>query len=300
MQMARQRRYWAPQRLGRVVWSIASNLRGQIELFRIFSLPVFRSLVLLDPIFLFRHLSRDFLFRGLSAKERTASILHHYRFLLSRISDYLLRQSGPWEIPLMEHRKNGIDFSVTLGLPSKYALFEGESLLQLFVDGVPVYGIQFTIVPGWVLHSEQRDVVFVQRLQGVKGCFEQVSAATSAFSDVAPPLLLMTVLQGIAAAWGIREIACISAQSQYGSKFHNDDRSSALIRRAYDEFFLELGAARVSADFFSLSLPVEGKPIEAIGNGHKARTRRKRVFRDEIANRVCQTILEAAESSCGS
>jgi uncharacterized protein VirK/YbjX len=294
MQMARQRAYWSPQRLRRVVWSIAGNLRGHIELLRIFSLPAFRSLVLVDPVFSFRHLSTEFLFRGLSANERTASILHHYRFLISRMPNRIHRQFGHWEILVLEHRKNGKGFAVTLGPPPKDALWEGESLLQLKVDGVPVYHLQFTIVPGWVLRTEQRDVVFVQRLQGVKGCFEEVSAATKAFGDVAPRLLLVTVLQGIATAWGIREMACISAKSQCASKRSNDERSSTLFRQAYDEFFLELGATRVSADFFSLPLPIVEKPIELIGNGHKARTRRKRAARHEIANRVCEAIREAA------
>jgi uncharacterized protein VirK/YbjX len=294
MQMARQRSSWAPQRLGRVVWSILNNLRGQIELFHIFSLPAFKSLVLHEPIFSFRHLSRDFLFRGLSASERTASILHHYRFLFSRLSKRSFCQFGPWEIPVIEHQKSGRNFAVTLGLPSQSDLWEGEGVLQLLVEEAPVYQLGFTIVPGWVMHSEQRDVVFVQRLQGVKGCFGQVSAATRAFNDVAPPLLLVTVLQGIAAAWGIREMACVSAKSQAASKFNSDERSSALFKEAYDDFFLQLGATRVSADFFSLSFPIGEKPIELIGNGHKARTRRKRALRREIADRVCETILKAA------
>ena len=51
LQMARQRDNWAPQRVRRVAWSLISNLGSQIELFRILSLPAFKSLVLLDPVF---------------------------------------------------------------------------------------------------------------------------------------------------------------------------------------------------------------------------------------------------------
>lgn len=283
---------WAPQRLGRVLWSIIRNLRGQIELLRIFSRPAFKTMAFREPVFSFRQHARDFLFPGLSAKKRTVSILHHYRFLLSRMSDRLSRLSGLWKVPLMEHQKDGRDFAVTLGLPPKDALLEGESLLELLVDGAPIYHLQFTIVPGWVLNSEQRDVIFVQRIQGVKGCFEEIGAATKAFSEIAPPLLLVSVLQGIAAAWGVREMACISAKSQYTAKYYDDEDSSARYKEAYDNFLLELGATRVSAEFFSLALPLQEKPIALIGNGHKARTRRKRAFRREIANRVCQAILE--------
>lgn len=245
-------------------------------------------MVLLDPVFPFRHLSRDFLLPRLSAKVRTASILNHYRFLMARMSNPDL--GG---VSLLAHKSNGRDFAVTFGPPAADVLMEGESLLQLLVDGRPVYHLQFTIVPGWVVHSQQRDVIFVQRLQGAKGCFEQISAATRAFADVAPPLLLVSVLEGIAAAWGIHEMACISAQSQVSCRL-SSERFSAPFREAYDEFFLQLGARRVCADFFSLQLPIADKPMELIGNGHKARTRRKRAFRHEIASRVCRTILEAA------
>jgi uncharacterized protein VirK/YbjX len=294
IKLIRQPGNWRPQRLGYLAWSIVSNLRGQIELLRIFSLPAFRSLVLLDPVFPFRHLTRDLLLSGLSANERMASILNHYRFLISRMSDRVLQQYAHGEIPIFDHQEDGRHFAVTVGPLAKDALWEGESLLQLKVDGLPIYCLQFTIVPGWVLQRKQRDVIFVQRIQGIKGCFEQVRAATRAFGDVAPPLLLVTVLQGIATAWGIPEFACISANSQYSSRFQNVDCSSARFRRTYDDFFIELGATRVCADFFSLSLPFGEKPIELIGNGHKARTRKKRAFRREIANLVSQTILEAA------
>ncbi len=293
-QMARQRANWAPRRLGRVAWSFAIDLRAHLELFRIFSQPPFRSLVLLDPVFSFRHLSRDFLFRGLGPNERTACVLHHYRFLLSRMSDRLLRELGNPGFPVMEQRSDGRNFSVTLGRPGKKDIWEGETLLQLLVDSVPVYCLQFTIIPGWVLQSEQRDVIFLQRIQGSKGCFEQVNAATKAFNDIAPPLLLLAVLQGIAAAWGIRAMACISARSQISSQRCDDERSLTLFRQAYDDLFLQLGATRVSADFCWLPLPLQEKPIELIGNGHKSRTRRKRAFRREIAQRVCETIGEAA------
>lgn len=282
-QLARYGFYWDPRRLARAAWSFISDPRGQMELLRIFSLPAFREMVLLEPAFPFRHLSRNFLLPGLSARMRTASILHHYRFLIAR-NDSLR------EVSLLEHESNGRDFAVTLGPPVPNSLMEGESLLQLQVNGTPVYQLQFTIVPGRLLHSEQRDVIFVQRLQGAKGYFEQISAATRAVADVAPPLLLVSVLEGIAAAWGIHEMACISGESQFSCRLYNEG-SSAPFREAYDDFFVQLGARCVCADFFSLPLPIADKPMVRIGNGHKARTRRKRAFRHEIANRVCKSVL---------
>jgi uncharacterized protein VirK/YbjX len=292
--MARQKYYWSPQRLGRIMWSIASNLHRHIEILCIFSRPAFKSLVLLDPVFPFRHLSTQLLLPGLTASERSISLLHHYRFFLSRISKSALRRFGRNEIELIEHRKEDATFSVTLGPPEKGALWEGESLLQLRVNRELIYQLGFTIVPGWVMHSDRRDIFFVQRLQGVKGCFDEISKATKAFGDIAPPALLVAVLQGLAAAWGIHEMACISAKSQFTSTYNHGEESSALLKQAYDDFFLQLGATRVCNDFFSLPLPLEEKPLDLIGNGHKARTRKKRALRQEIANRACQAIREHA------
>ena len=283
--LARHKFYWEPRRLARAAWSFISSTRLQRELLRIFSLPAFREIILLEPVFPFRHLSRNFLLPELDARMRTASILHHYRFLIAR-NDSLR------EVSLLQHESNGREFAVTLGPPVVNAMMEGECLLQLQVDGTPVYQIQFTIVPGGVVHSQQRDVIFVQRLQGAKGCFEQISAATRAFADVAPPLLLVSVLEGIAAAWGIHEMACISGESQLSCRLYNEG-SSAPFREAYDDFFVQLGARRVSTDLFSVPLPIAEKPLDRISNGHRARTRRKRAFRHDIANRVCQTIVGA-------
>ena len=287
--LARDRFYREPRRLGRAAWSFFSSLPGQIQLFRVFSLPAFKGMVLSDPVFPFRHLSRYFLLPGLNAKVRTACLLHHYRFFIGRMPKVHLRR-----VALLEHESNGRTFSVIIGPPDANAPMEGELVLQLLVDATPVYHLQFTIIPGSLVHSEQRHVILVQRLQGAKGCFEQVSTATKAFADVAPPLLLLTVLEGAAAAWGIHEMACVSAQSQASCRLSIAEGSAAVFAEAYDDFFVRLGARRVCADYFSLPLPIADKPIELIGNGHKARTRRKRAFRHDLANRVCQRILEAS------
>jgi uncharacterized protein VirK/YbjX len=288
LQMARRRFYWSPSRLGRIVWSLLTNLPRQIELFGILSLPVFKNLVSLDPVFAFKHLSTDYLFKGLSARDRAASFLHHYRFLKARLPERFLRQSLHHEIPLYELRNGDCVYTVTLGFPVQNAIFEGESRLELRVNGMQVYVLQFTVVPGRILQSSEKDVAFIQCLQGVKGRYQQVHSATKAFGDVAPPALLFSVLRGVATAWGIGEIAGISSRSH--CRF--SEASAELFQGAYDDFFTELGAARKSPDFFSIPLPFEAKPVEGIKNGHKSRTRKKRAFKLQIVDQVYRRMID--------
>jgi uncharacterized protein VirK/YbjX len=286
IKLARNRFYFYPPRLIRVAWSLARNLRRQLEIFRILSLPLFNELVLLDPVFPFKYLSTDYLFAGLPAGVRAASFVHHYRLIEAKLPSDFLRQRRHREITLFETRKDGCTYAVVLGFPTENAILEGELCLHLLVDGVQVYVLQFTIVPGWVLKSEQEDVALILRLQGMKGHFQQIRSATKALNEVAPPALLVAALQGIASAWGVREMAGICARSQLCYK----DGSPDHFRQSYDEFFVELGATHTAAHFFCSPLPLIEKPVDRIRNGHKSRTRKKRAFKLHVAHEVCSRI----------
>jgi uncharacterized protein VirK/YbjX len=289
LQMARQKYYWSsPSRVARIVWSITRNLHQQLEIFRILSLPAFRSLALSDPDIAFKYLSTDYLFTGLPARYRAASFVHHFRFLESHLPSGLLQQRRPLEMTVFERQEGQNLHSVRLDLPPREARYEGESRLGWLVDGVLVYSLQFSIIPGWVVQSKERDVVFILRVQGIKGQYEQIRSITRALRDVAPPALLMAALQGMASAWGIREMAGISARSQYCY----EESAAAVFTQTYDDFFLSLGAARTTSDFFSCPLPLPAKPLDLIGNGHRSRTIKKRAFKLQIAEEVCQWMFE--------
>ncbi|HEX3985964.1 MAG TPA: DUF535 family protein [Acidobacteriaceae bacterium] len=289
--MAGQRYYWSsPSRLGRILWSITSNITRQFEIFRILSLPAFNQLVLLDPVFPFKYLSTIYLVGGLSAKERASCFVHHYQFLEARLPRPFLRQRHQREITLFERREGDRAYAIALGFPPKNAIWEGESSLQLLVNGISVYALQFTFIPGRVFRWDEKDVVVILRLQGMKGRYEEVRSATKALGEVAPQALLVAALQGIAKAWGIQRMAGICAASQGAHKYAGC--SASLFHQAYDEFFEELGATRMTANFYSSPLPLNEKPLNRIRNGHKSRTLRKRAFKLQIADEVCRFLKE--------
>lgn len=289
-QMARRRCYWSPKRLIRILWSMLSNISLHWDIFRTLANPSFKGLLRLDPVFPFKHLSTCYLVRGLSASERAFCFLYHYKKMQDFLPSKLLRTLMQTGFSLFETKDCGTTYSVTVGFPPREAIWEGELALRLLVDGEHVYVLQFSIVPGRIVHSEETSVLLVLRLQGVKGSFDQVRTATKALNEVAPPALLMATLQGLAKAWNIRQFAGVCATSQYSYSYSN--ASPDTFKGVYDNFFIQLGANRVSADFFSSPIPVEEKPVENVKNGHKARTRKKRAFKLKIADEAYRRMVK--------
>ena len=279
--------YRSPARFARLLWAFATNIYRQLEIFRILALPTFTSLIRLEPIFPFKYLTRGYLVRGLSSTERASSFSHHYRRLNAIFPSSILRKILYKDLTLIKKQVDDHVLSVRLGL-ARREVREGELALALLVDGVTVYILQFTIVPGWVVKSSVADVLLVSRLQGMKGCYSQVRLATKAFLDIAPPALLLASLHGIATACGIDEMAGISAASQFS---HVDDHTDSF-RTAYDDFWVELGAKKTSASFFASPIPPQEKSLDTVTNGHKSRTRKKRAFKQQIAEDVFSLLIE--------
>jgi uncharacterized protein VirK/YbjX len=102
----------------------------------------------------------------------------------------------------------------------------------------------------------------------------------------------VAALVGIARAWDIRQLGGITASSQ----FSREHCPPALVR-TYDDFFASLGASRISEQFFATPIPLKEKAIDEITNGHKARTRKKRLFKMMVTDEVCRRIAESNLSS---
>ncbi|MGC2638563.1 MAG: DUF535 family protein [Acidobacteriaceae bacterium] len=292
MQMASQREYWYPPRLARILWSATRNIHRQVEICQILARPEFRSIASRHPVFPFKYLSTSYLFPGLSATERAQCFLHHYRYVQDHLDCGILREALQRDTVLLELSQVGHSSAVTIGPPAENALWEGELALALWFDGEPLYSLQFAIVPGWVLQSQEKNAFVILRIQGVKGRLDEIRAATRVLQDIAPPALLVAALAGIAKAWDIRLLGGISALSQFSR-----EHCSAALMRTYDEFFATLGATQVSDNFFATAIPLKEKAIDEITNGHKARTRKKRLFKAMVTEEVCRRITEGSLSS---
>ncbi|MDE3187983.1 MAG: DUF535 family protein [Acidobacteriota bacterium] len=274
------------RKLGRVSISIPRLL----EIFQILKLPALHGIAATYRELPFKYLADDYLARDLSVDQRAACFLHHYKYLAAKFPADLLRRTLYGDVAMLDINESGNAYAVTMGLPKPSDCeFEGELSLYLRVNGAPVFNLSCTVVPGWIVESSAPDVLFITRLQGIEGCLQPISLATRTLCEVAPPALLFAALEGIARACGIHEMAGICATRHVS---YNKDCANSL-NEAYDDFFTAIGAARSSTGFFCSPLPAPQKPLATIKQGHKIRTRKKRAFKQQLADDVCRLLRES-------
>lgn len=280
---------WLSPQSARKLGRISISIPRLLEIFQILNLPALQGLASTYKELPFKYLADEYLARNLTVAERASCFLHHYKYLSAKFPGDLLHQTLYGDVSVLEFDEGGNLYDVTMGLskPSECE-YEGELSLYLRVNGAPVFNLSFTIVPGWVVGSEAPDVLFITRLQGMQGCFRPISLATKTLCEVAPPALLVAALEGVAKACGIREMAGVCATRHVS---YNQDCANSL-KKAYDDFFTAIGATRSAANFFCSPLPVQQKPLAFIKKGHKTRTRKKRAFKQQVAEDVCRLLRE--------
>jgi uncharacterized protein VirK/YbjX len=267
-----------PTLLVGVLWRGLTHVGTHRRLLRfLLRIPAYTEFVISSPSFAFKYLTKNYLVKGLTVADRVFCFLHHYKRLHMALPDSLLRLILQKDVVLLEICEAAHRFTITLGLSRPYDE-EGELSLDLRVDDEIVFILAFTIVPGLVVHSPAAEILLISRLQGIKGAYTSISLATRALHDVAPDAMLLAALQGIADAFGITEIVAVSAvrQSCYSEKF------AASFIEAYDDFFAELGIPKNPDGFYSTPVPIHGKPLSSIKQGHKLRTKEKRAFKQQI------------------
>jgi uncharacterized protein VirK/YbjX len=243
----------------------------------LFRIPLFSEMVQSTPRFGFKFLTDNYLVRGFSTSECASCYLHHYKRLHSLLPDRLLRQILQEEVTLYAIPDGSDRFALTLGLSRPYDN-EGELTLRLRVDGDIVYVLSFTIVPRKVVESTVSEVLLITRLQGIKGCYQQIGIAIRALHEVAPNRLLLSALQGIAEAFGIRAIAAVPAHRQISYK----NAAASAFKNEYDNLFSELGFSMSATGFFISDVPFNQKPLTSIKRGHRLRAKKKRAFKHNI------------------
>jgi uncharacterized protein len=281
----------SPVRFGGVLWRGLTHLGTHRDVLRlIVKFPLLTQLAQDNLRFASKYLTRDYLVQNFSVTQRASSFLHHYTRLHELVPHYLLRQMLEEEVMLHQIVEGPNRFALTLGLSRPYDN-QGELSLRLRVDGEIVYVVSFTIVPGSVVKSEAAEILLITRIQGIKGCRNQIALATKTLHDVAPARILLAALQGIADAFGIRAMAAVSGvlQSSYRKN------SAVAFKKAYDDFFTELGISKNTAGFFSTPVPIEQKPLASIKRGHRVRTKQKRAFKRQIQS-ACAAFFAPAPS----
>jgi uncharacterized protein len=283
--LARRKKTWTPALLAGVLWRAASNIGRHRRILELLKYPEFAELAHADSRFAFKYLADGYLARSFSVAQRAACFTHHYQTLHHILPRPFLMRILNRDVIIVSVREAETRYAVTFGLSRSHDK-EGELSLNFQVDGATVFIMSFSIVPGIVIQSPSADVLLITRIQGVKGCYKQISRATKALHDVAPGALLLATLQGVAQALGIPALACISGvdQNSYCPEFE------ASFETAYDQFFTQIGVEKNAAGFFVADIPLTEKPLMLVKQGHKLRTREKREFKREIRDQVSELL----------
>jgi uncharacterized protein VirK/YbjX len=281
----RQRRPWL---LAGISWRTLTHLRIHKQVEEFLKLPPFIDTVQDNPKFGFKYLTESYLINDISIADRAACFLHHYKRLYESLPDRLLRQVLHWGIDLCEFCEEGVRFALRWGSSRPFGK-EGEMSLLLLANGEILFTISFTIIPGWIAKSEQREVILISRIQGTPGWpADKMRQAQRGLHKLRFGAVLLSGLEGLATAFNICEIVSVVATKQISYTEAFADR----FRHAYDDFFTDMGITRTEAGFFSIPLPLEERAIEEVKD-HKARARARRALKKRISV-LCAECVTAA------
>jgi uncharacterized protein VirK/YbjX len=146
-----------------------------------------------------------------------------------------------------------------------------------------------------VVESESREVLLITRIQGGLDVFAQILLVSKAMRGIPPEMLLLAVLQGVGEAFGIRQMAGVSAV-RHLCYCEADD---AIFKRAYDEFFARIGATRNPVGYFVAEFPLPEKPMSEVKRGQKTRARARRALKMRMAIDASETVRAGQSATAG-
>ena len=269
------------QRSVRVISFLLLHPVLSTRLFRVLLQPGLSKRVKKDPTVFVKFAWRVYA-RGLSIVERAVLIEDHYQCLLGCLNPGFLdavfsARATLWEFPIEQG-------SLQIGLDTGPAgNEEGELVLHFLVNETDVYSLQFVIAPGNLGQMDVGRAIYVTGLQGTKGCAHLIKLATKSACDVAPPLVLMATLEGVARALDIEHIFGICATANVCAP---EGPRIADFVSAYDEFWRSIEGRQLSSGWFHLTVPLQGPPWERIKPNHRSRVRARRTFRNGVSNHV--------------
>jgi uncharacterized protein VirK/YbjX len=284
----RQRRAWL---LAGISWRTLMNLRIHKQVEEFLKLPPFVDTVQDNPKFAFKYVTENYLIKDLSVSDRAACFVHNYKRLYESLPDRLLRQVLHWGIDLCEFCEDGVRFALKWGCSRPFGK-EGEMSLLLLADGEIIFTISFTIVPGQIVRSKQREVILISRIQGTPALpADKMRKAQRALYKLRFGAVLLAGLEGLATSFHIREIASVTSAKQVSYAPDYAER----FKHAYDDFFEAMAIPVAETGFFSSSIPIEERAIEDVKD-HKARARARRTLKKKISS-ACAEFLSAAMDS---
>jgi uncharacterized protein VirK/YbjX len=265
------------------------NIPLHIRVMKALAAPEVRIVKERDPKVLFKYLTY-YLARGLSRSERAEMLIGHYACLARHLDRSFLARVCDEPLVLWHQEIDGDSFRIRLGF-SAGTHAEGDLSLVFEGNALSLFTLSFTIGPGSVFGLPARPVICVARIQGKGKGFERIRHATKACRDVAPPLLLLAALQGIALALDITDLVGVDAGNQISLE---GGEQPAGAPSTYDEFWLAQGAGRIDRQMFHLPVPLPEKPLALVKQKHRGRVIQRREFRNSVTEQALRRFREGA------
>lgn len=227
-------------------------------------------------------LHRPYMRKDLSAGERLALLLSHYRFGISQPHGGLLLSATLRDVPLAElHGKSGKGFQLMLG-PAGSLQKEGELRLRLECGGLVLLSLAFTLSA-----QGKAPMLLVGCLQGSPGpaVRDAIRDATKELFGLRPRQLLLVALKAIARAYGLSGIVGISDRLHV----YRHWRKRRQIMQSYDEMWQDLGGTRRADGLFELPLMHQPRALTDYPSNKRSAMARRQALEQQLIDSILET-----------
>ncbi len=258
---------------------IVFHFHKHIKLMRVMSHPRTRPLVRRHPKIAYKYLVK-YAALNLATRCRLALVTSHYSLVQKFFNDAFSDEVYGDRLSLWKSPQPDFPLSIDLDFPAPFHT-EGDLCATMRLGDREVYRMVFILSSGATFGLGEQNVIFITCVQGLTNQ-ATLRGITAECNDVHPADVLMAVVQGIATSLGIATMVGIRDDQQ----ICNSGRTYF----SYDSFFDEYGALDQKVNAHLIRVPLQRKELALIPAKHRARTRRKRAFRDAISNDVQQTL----------
>jgi uncharacterized protein VirK/YbjX len=198
---------------------------------------------------------------------------HHYQYVQNKIQENIVDTLFNSSVELLAISTTAGNMQVVFK-DTGPALEEGPLSLVLQIDGLELYILSFIFYPDKTSDNVQGDSIYVLRLQGIKNQYEKIYQVTRSVGDIEPSVILLKVLEAIAAKCGIHHVFGVSYSNQM--VFNPAKSNKELFYNNYDAFWLRSNGMLLANGNYLIELPLRSKAIELIKQNHRKRALLKR------------------------
>lgn len=224
-----------------------------------------------DPLFFVAH--RHYLARGLTARQRAETALHHYVHEAGAFDGrYLAAVYGGRGLVLWRREWQGEHFDIRLQAGND-VLYEGGVSVVFHHNGRRVFVLSYSWVPtALFLPGEARPAttLFVSRKHAAAD-HEYQKVFNKAFDRTTPGHLCFAAVAGLAMACGQTHLAAVRAARQVACR----PELAGHFEVAYDQFWESLDGRAVSPFGYRIELPMRMTPLAELD----AKARKRAVAR---------------------